>query len=141
MSIGGFAMSLLVARLPTHAGAHVPHPGELSPRRQPHRPRHGAEPRLGVCSVLFVGGAGSAFQTLNNAVAVRLTSPGYHGRVMGLMFLAWGLMNITSLPVGYLADILGERAVLSGSGAILCVVVGLLYLWRERIAAAERATA
>lgn len=86
-----------------------------------------------LVAIVFVGSASSAFQTLNNALAVRISDPGYHGRVIGLMFLAWGVMSLVCLPIGYIADLLGERAVISGLGALLCGVTGLLFVWRLRI--------
>jgi predicted MFS family arabinose efflux permease len=84
-------------------------------------------------AMVFVGGGISAFQTLNNSVALRLTDPQYYGRVMGLMQVAWGLINLTSLPVGALADALGERAVLSGAGVMLGVALVVLTLWENRL--------
>jgi hypothetical protein len=39
------------------------------------------------------------------------------------------LINIVSLPVGYLADEFGEQAVLAGEGVVLIGVVALLSLW------------
>jgi len=77
----------------------------------------------------FVGAASSAFQTLNNVVALRFTQPAFFGRVVGLMFLAWGLNSLATLPVGYLADVLGERTMLSALGAALCVVSVALGVW------------
>jgi MFS family permease len=95
---------------------------------------------LAMVAMVFVGGGVAAFQTLNNSVALKDTEPAYYGRVMGLMQVAWGLINLTSLPVGALADLLGERAVLSGAGAGLVCVLLLLTWWERRIDRA-RATA
>ena len=83
----------------------------------------------------------AAFQTLNNAVALKETEPAYYGRVMGLMQLAWGLINLMSLPVGILADVLGERVVLSGAGVSLVAVLAGLWLWERRIEAPARVEA
>jgi MFS family permease len=89
-----------------------------------------------MLAMVFAGGGVAAFQTLNNSVALKETEPAYYGRVMGLMQVAWGLINLTSLPVGVLADALGERTVLSGAGvALLFVLVGL-GLWERRIRSA-----
>jgi MFS family permease len=89
--------------------------------------------------MIFVAGGIASFQTLNNAVALRSTDPAYYGRVMGLMQIAWGLINLISLPTGFIADATGERAVLSGAGLLLGCTVVLLALWDRRIAATERA--
>jgi MFS family permease len=87
-----------------------------------------------IC-MAFVGAAASAFQTLNNVVALRYTQQEYFGRVVGLMFLAWGLNSLFTLPIGFLGDLLGERVVLSGTGATLCVVALVLALWGRYIEA------
>ena len=86
-----------------------------------------------LAAMMFVGGGVAAYQTLNNSVALRLTDPPYYGRVMGLMQVAWGLINLTSLPVGALADALGERVVLSGAGVTLAFVLIALSLWENRL--------
>ncbi len=81
----------------------------------------------------------SAFQTLNNSVALRQTEQEYHGRVMGLAFAAWGLINLSSLPIGYLADIFGEREVLVACGVLLSIATLLIALWRSRLGDETRA--
>ena len=86
-----------------------------------------------MLAMVFVGGGVASFQTLNNAVALRQTEPAYYGRIMGLMQVAWGLINLTSLPIGALADVLGERAVLSGAGVTLFVVLIGLTIWERRL--------
>lgn len=86
-------------------------------------------------ALMLLAGAGvSAFQTLNNAIALQQAEPAYYGRVMGLMQVAWGLLLLVSLPTGALADWLGERTVLSGAGATLAVLLTVLSFWERRIA-------
>jgi MFS family permease len=83
--------------------------------------------------MILAGGGVASFQTLNNSVALRHADPEYYGRIMGLMQIAWGLINLLSLPTGALADALSERTVLSGAGVILGVVILLLMVWERRI--------
>jgi predicted MFS family arabinose efflux permease len=83
--------------------------------------------------MFFVGASSSAFQTLNNSIALKRASQEYLGRVVSLMFLAWGMNSLVSLPVGYIADLVGERNVFLGLGATLCVVVVLLALWERSL--------
>ncbi|HLF71516.1 MAG TPA: MFS transporter [Dehalococcoidia bacterium] len=85
---------------------------------------------LAALTMIFVSGGISGFQTLNNAFALRLTEISYYGRVVGLIFMAWGMINLMSLPVGFFADAYGERTVLTGSGILLCITVLLLALTR-----------
>jgi MFS family permease len=88
---------------------------------------------IALVTMMLVGAGGSAFQTLNNAMALREASPQYFGRVMSLMMLAWSFTGLIGLPIGFLADAIGERAVLSGMGASVCVAVVLLALWQARL--------
>ena len=94
---------------------------------------------LVMLMMMLVGMGVSAFQTLNNSIALRQADPMYYGRVMGLMQIAWGLINLLSLPTGFIADAVGERSVLSGAGIILGVVVLALALWERRLTARESA--
>jgi hypothetical protein len=79
-----------------------------------------------------VGGAVSGFQTLNSALVMRETSPAYYGRVMSITMLAFSGTGLIALPVGLLADAIGERATLIVMGAGVCLVVALLSLWAAR---------
>ena len=82
---------------------------------------------LGVV-MIFVGAGGGGFQTLNGAIVSHLTEPAYFGRVMSLTFLAFAVSSIFAAPVGILADAVGERSILAGSGAIVCLIVALFSL-------------
>jgi MFS family permease len=97
----------------------------------------GFAPSFALVAVImvFVAGGIASFQTLNNSIALRQADPAYYGRVMGLMQIAWGLINLISLPTGFIADAIGERAVLSGAGVILAMVTLLLFVWERRITA------
>ena len=50
----------------------------------------------------------------------------YFGRVMSLVYLAWGGQGLTSLPIGMLADAIGERAVLAIEGILSIIIVVML---------------
>jgi predicted MFS family arabinose efflux permease len=80
-----------------------------------------------------VGAASSGFQTLNSALVLREADPLYYGRVMSLMMLAWGFSGIAALPVGVLADAIGERGTLIVMGTSVCAAVGVLTLWSARL--------
>jgi MFS family permease len=93
--------------------------------------------------VLF-GATSTAFQTLNNVIAMRHTEHDYVGRVIGLVFLAWGANALVGLPIGALADVVGERSVLAGAGILLVLIALVLAWWghlidrRELTAGKER---
>ncbi len=88
---------------------------------------------IAILTMIFVTGGIAAFQTLNNVIALRLTAPEFYGRVIALIFIAWGLISLVSLPVGFLADRFSERAVLSGSGGVLILAMLFLALWEMRL--------
>jgi MFS family permease len=83
-------------------------------------------PLVGVMLVIGIGGGG--FQTLNGALVSHLTEPEYFGRVVSLTFLAFAVSSVVALPVGALADAIGERATISISGAIVLGIVALFML-------------
>lgn len=74
-------------------------------------------------AMLLMGVAAGVFQTLNGAVIAHLADPAYFGRVMSLTFLAFAGFGIAALPIGFLADAFGERAVLGIMGLGVVVVV------------------
>ncbi|MFN0145278.1 MAG: MFS transporter [Dehalococcoidia bacterium] len=82
--------------------------------------------------MLLIGAGGGGFQTLNGALVSHLTDPAYFGRVVSLTFLAFAVSSVVALPIGVLADAIGERNTIAVSGAI---VVGITVLF----VAAERA--
>ena len=94
---------------------------------------------IALLTMVLVGAAGSAFQTLNNAMALRLAHADYFGRVMSLMMLAWSVMSLIGLPIGVIADAVGERAVIVALGAAVCVAVTALALLQGRTARPEPA--
>ncbi len=87
---------------------------------------------LVMLPVVFLVGAGfSGFQTLNTAEVIRQSSPEYHGRITALTFLPFGVQSFTGLGLAFLADIIGEQAVLiiMGLSAIaISLVLGTIYL-------------
>ncbi len=84
-------------------------------------------------AMLFVGAGGGGFQTLNGALVSHLTDPAYFGRVISLTFLAFATSSIIALPVGALADRIGERPTIALSGAAVCVLVLLFSLGNVRL--------
>ena len=81
----------------------------------------------GVATMFVVGMGFGGFQTLNAAVIVRATEPAYLGRVFSLSMLAFAGVSLMSLPVGILADAIGERptlATLSGVVVAIALAVG-----------------
>lgn len=72
---------------------------------------------------LALGAANGGFQTLSNAVVLHATEPAYVGRIMSLTMLAFAGFGLLALPIGWLADHVGERATLAAMAAAVCVIV------------------
>ncbi|MEM7413293.1 MAG: MFS transporter [Myxococcota bacterium] len=81
---------------------------------------------LGVCS----GG----FQTLNSAVLIRATAPVYMGRVMALSMMAFAGFGLVGLPIGWLADAIGERGTLAVMGVGVTIIVAFSWAALVRVA-------
>jgi predicted MFS family arabinose efflux permease len=88
-------------------------------------------PSYGAAVVaMFAVGAGSGgFQSLNGAVIVRETEPAFFGRVSSLTTLAFAGFGLMGLPVGLLADAIGERGALAALAAVVSAIT-LLLGWR-----------
>jgi MFS family permease len=79
---------------------------------------------LAIAAMFVVGTGFGGFQTLNAAVIVQTTEPAYFGRVFSLSMLAFAGVSLMSLPVGVLADAIGERATLATlSGVVLAIAL------------------
>ena len=80
--------------------------------------------------MLFVTGvvSGGVF-TLNGAVILRECDERYYGRVVSLSMLAFAGFGIMGPPVGWAADVFGERVLLLTCGiavAVTAIVVAVL---------------
>ena len=75
-----------------------------------------------LIAMVGVGAGSGGFQSLNAAVIVRETEPAYFGRVSSLSTLAFAGFGLMGLPVGVLADAIGERLALAAMGIAVCTV-------------------
>lgn len=58
------------------------------------------------------------------------TEPAYYGRVMSFTMMGWGMQMLIGLPVGVVADLLGEREVMGILGLLsLVIAVGGALGW------------
>ena len=73
-----------------------------------------------IVAMFFVGAGSGGFQGLNGAVIARETDPDYMGRVLSLTMLAFAGFGLMALPIGALADGIGEQSTLAiMGGAVL----------------------
>lgn len=82
---------------------------------------------IALFSMFLVGAGSGGFQSLSGAVIVKEADPAYIGRVMSLSMLAYGFFGLTSLPVGLLADAIGERLTLAALGGAVCSVAAVAW--------------
>ena len=82
--------------------------------------------------VMLVGGAASAFQSMNNSLVLGLADLEYHGRVQSLMMLSFSGFGLAALPLGLVADAIGIRATLAAMGGVTVAAMGLSILARRR---------
>jgi MFS family permease len=90
--------------------------------------------RIVILSFVFNGLVGMAYQfvlTLGVVIVQRQVPNRLLGRVMGLLLLAGGLMQIAGLIVGAIAQVLGLELVYPAAGVLMLVYVALLFL-RQR---------
>ena len=81
-----------------------------------------------AATMFFVGVGFGGLQSLNGAVIVRVCEPAYFGRVFSLTMLAFAGFGLMGLPIGLLADTVGERNALRAMAAgvaIACAIVAL----------------
>ncbi len=81
----------------------------------------------GLGAVFVIGAAASAFQSMNNALALGISEFEYHGRIQSLMMLSFSGFGMAALPLGILADAIGLRETFALMGGVtVLTMVGYL---------------
>lgn len=88
--------------------------------------------RMALVVMFFLGAASGGFQALGTALLVREAEPAMVGRVMSSTMLAFAGFGMVALPIGVLADALGERATLAIMATVVCSLIGALFLTLRR---------
>jgi len=89
-----------------------------------------------VAAAFVLGAASGGFQTLATAVVIHETDPIFIGRVMALTLMAFAGFGLLGLPIGLLADAIGERGALAAMGLTVCAIAGERGLALRRAAGA-----
>ena len=77
-------------------------------------------------AAFVLGVTNGGFQALNAALLARECEPAYIGRVMSLTLMAFAGFGLMALPLGALADLVGERHTLAGMGvAVIAISVAM----------------
>jgi predicted MFS family arabinose efflux permease len=78
---------------------------------------------LAAVASFGIGAASGGYQTLGTAVMLSETEPRYFGRVMSLTMMAFAGFGVMGLPIGWLADAIGERGTLAAMGTGVAILV------------------
>ncbi len=92
---------------------------------------------LAVPLLMFMGLVSSLYMSLSMTLTQLHTSPEMRGRIMSINMMTFGLMPLSALPFGALAERIGTPDALGLSGlllAVLTVLFGLAYPSFRRIA-------
>lgn len=83
-------------------------------------------------AAMFAIGAGmNGFITVNNALALQISQPEYFGRVISFNMMALSANGVIGLPLGLLADQIGERAALWLLAAGVSGMAVVLVAWKR----------
>ena len=78
---------------------------------------------LATALLVLVGVAYAGLQTLYSALLLRQADRAMSGRVMSIWLVTMGLTPLSALPGGALADLMGARLMMAGTG-VLVVLAG-----------------
>lgn len=81
-----------------------------------------------MLAMFGIGTGSGGFQALGASSAAHASEPVYMGRVLSLTMLAFAGFGIVGLPIGWLADQVGERTTMLGMGFAVLSLVGALAL-------------
>lgn len=90
-------------------------------------------PVLSFVPLVMAGAGFSAQMAFTQALILRTTDPGFHGRVFGVLSFTWGANIVGTLTAGSLAKMLGAPAVIGGSGALILVVTLVVVATHPRL--------
>jgi MFS family permease len=94
---------------------------------------------LAMLAMFGIGAGSGGFQALGASVAAHESDPVYMGRVLSLTMLAFAGFGLVGLPLGWLADQVGEPATVGGMGIAVILLVAFLGLAVSRSQAYEAA--
>ncbi len=86
---------------------------------------------LSLATMIGIGAANTAFQSLSATLAITESDPSYQGRVQSIMQLSFAGFGLAALPLGQLAEIIGLRNSMGIMGGVV-VAAAILYGIAER---------
>ena len=79
--------------------------------------------------IFVVGFMSSIFMSLNNTLMQIKSSDEMRGRMISLTMMTFGIMPLSAVPFGFLAEQIGTPASLMDAGALLCAFIILFYVF------------
>ncbi len=79
-----------------------------------------------LAAMLLLGIFQMGYMALNNSMLMMTASPEYHGRVMSLYMLTFGIFPLMGGPLGVLGDAIGGFATFTALGVALVVFIALM---------------
>ena len=94
-----------------------------------------------LAAMIAIGACSMAYMALNNGMLMTVAAPQYHGRIMSLYMLTFGVFPLMGLPLGLLGDAIGGYATfaLLGSAIALCVLAAAVLVPSAALDRAARA--
>ena len=86
---------------------------------------------MALAAMVVFGPGLTGFMLTSSALLMANTERAYYGRVMSLTLIAFGLQGTLALPIGFLADAIGERETLALEGSLvlaMTLIATLVYL-------------
>ena len=83
-------------------------------------------------SLFFVGFTSSVFMALNMTLMQTYSSPEMRGRIVSMSMMTIGIMPLSALPFGALAESIGTPGSLQVAGIILCCFMVIFYFAHPR---------
>ena len=79
-------------------------------------------------------GAGRRGVIITSQTLVQVnTDPAYRGRIMAMYMMGLGLVPLSTLPAGAMADAWGVPVALTLQGGLMAAVFGVVWLSRSRV--------
>jgi hypothetical protein len=83
---------------------------------------------------LFLVGAGRRGVIITSQTLIQIhTKPAYRGRVMAMYMMGLGLVPLSTLPAGAMADAWGVAIALTLQGGLMAAIFGALWFLRSKV--------
>jgi hypothetical protein len=81
---------------------------------------------LAISALLVIGGAGTAFWTLNSTQLTASVEPHLYGRINSVALMGYAAVPLGAVPIAWSAETMGGSATLFGAGVgVLAVVLAM----------------